>query len=165
MNRLERVREITDRVASSEGLELVDVAIHGRGLSCVVQIFLDKPGGVDHGDCHRVSQQVGTLLDVEEVFPSRYTLEVSSPGLDRRLVKPTDYQRFAGNRVKLALRAPWSGRSRFQGLLVGIEESMVRLELESGEMMEFPIDEIDRANIVPDFRELFSGKSPRDKQD
>ena len=87
MEQIDRIREIVDRVAAAESLELVDVEIVGRGRNAVLRIFLDKPGGIAIRDCEQVSRQVGAILDVEDLLPGRYTLEVSSPGLDRRLVK------------------------------------------------------------------------------
>src|SRR5258708_3517326 len=92
-----KIEEIAQRVADSEGMELVEVEVKGGGGSRFVRISIDKPGGVTHADCELMSQQVGTILDVENVMPGgRYTLEVSSPGLERKLVKPQDYTRFQG---------------------------------------------------------------------
>ena len=132
MEQIDRIREITDRVAAAEGLELVDVEIVGRGRSAVLRIFLDKPGGIAIRDCEQVSRQVGAILDVEDLLPGRYTLEVSSPGLDRRLVKPADYERFAGKQVKLVLKAPQEGRRRFRGLLRGIRNGRRSSESTTG---------------------------------
>src|SRR5689334_12769405 len=125
MSGLERIREIAGRVAASEGIELVDVELHGRGRGSVVRIYLDKPGGITLEDCQMVSRQVGTILDVEDVIAARYTLEVSSPGLDRRLTKPDDFQRFAGQQVKLLLRDTVGSRRPLQGRLRGLEEGKV----------------------------------------
>ena len=96
---VERAREIADRVARSEGIEIVDLDLLGGGASRVLRIFIDKPGGVTHADCELISQQVGTILDVEDVVPGEgYTLEVSSPGVERKLYRPADYEAdgFAG---------------------------------------------------------------------
>src|SRR5215213_7644000 len=100
-----KIEEIAKRVADSEGLELVEVEVKGGGGSRFVRISIDKPEGVTHADCEMMSQQVGTILDVEEVVPGgRYTLEVSSPGLERKLLKLQDYTRFQGQKVKVSLR-------------------------------------------------------------
>jgi len=100
-----KIEEIAQRVADSEGLELVEVEVKGGGNSRFVRISIDKPEGVTHADCESVSLQVGTILDVEDVVPGgRYTLEVSSPGVERKLAKPQDYQRFQGKKVKISLR-------------------------------------------------------------
>ena len=145
---MDRIREIADRVAASEGMELVDVEFVGRGRNPVLRIFLDKPGGITLGDCELVSGQVSAILDVEDFLPASYTLEVSSPGLDRRLVKPADYARFAGKQVKLVLKAPREGRRRFCGRLRGIEDGRIQLEEENGQVLGFDYAEIQKANLV-----------------
>ena len=157
---IDRIREIARRVAASEGLELVDVELHGRGPGSVLRVFLDKPGGVTHGDCQLVSQQVGTILDIEDLFPARYTLEVSSPGLDRKLTTIGDYQRFAGNNIKVYLHIAREGRRRFQGRLMGLQEGRVQIEVEGGRLQVAP-EEIERANLVPEFPDSRPRGSPR----
>ncbi|MCZ6752320.1 MAG: ribosome maturation factor RimP [Acidobacteria bacterium] len=151
MSLLERIREIVDQVAASEGIELVDVELHGHGPSAILRIFLDKPAGITHKDCQVVSHQVGALLDVEDMIEDRYTLEVSSPGLDRKLVKPADYQRFAGSRINLALKVAREGRRRFRGLLLGMEQETVRVDIGDGQVMSFAYGEIEKANLVAEF--------------
>ncbi len=151
MSLLERIREMVDRVATSEGMELVDVELHGRGPATTLRIFLDKPEGITHKDCQVVSQQVGALLDVEDLLDSRYTLEVSSPGLDRKLVKPADYQRFAGRQINLALKVAREGRRRFRGLLLGMEKEAVRVDIGDGQVVSFEYGEIEKANLVAEF--------------
>src|SRR5271157_3298790 len=100
-----KIEEIAQRVAQPEGLELVEVEVKGGGNSRFVRISIDKPEGVTHADCELVSHQVGTILDVEDVVPGgRYTLEVSSPGVERKLTRPRDFERFQGKKIKLALR-------------------------------------------------------------
>src|SRR6516162_2464472 len=112
---LEKVREIAQRVADSSGLELVEVDLRGGGKARMLRIFIDKPGGVTHDDCSNFSREVGTIFDVEDAVPgSSYTLEVSSPGLDRKLLKPSDYQRFQGSLVKLTTREPVAGNRHFE---------------------------------------------------
>src|SRR5258708_32105577 len=103
---LEKVQAITERVAGSLGLEVVEVELRGvGGKARMLRIFIDKPAGVTHEDCANVSREVGTILDVEDAIPGgQYTLEVSSPGLDRKLSRPADFERFRGSRVKLTTR-------------------------------------------------------------
>src|ERR1700727_2220206 len=111
---LDRIREIAERVAGSSGLEVVDVEVRGSGKARMVRVFLDKAGaasgdplaGVTHGDCASFSREFGTILDVEDAVPGSYTLEVSSPGLDRKLSKAKDFERFIGSRLKLMTRQP-----------------------------------------------------------
>ena len=115
---IDQVREIAARAAASSGLEVVDVELRGGGKARMLRIVIDKPSGVTHEDCANLSREVGTMLDVEDVVPGgSYTLEVSSPGLDRRLVRPVDYQRFTGSRVKLTTRQPVNGNRHFEGRL------------------------------------------------
>jgi ribosome maturation factor RimP len=143
-----KIEEIARRVAESEGLELVEVEVKGGGNNRFVRVSIDKPEGVTHADCESVSQQVGTILDVEEVVPGgRYTLEVSSPGVERKLVKPQDYQRFQGKKAKITLRDAVEGRRNWEGLLAGFEGGSVALETESGTTIRFPYDQIQKANL------------------
>jgi ribosome maturation factor RimP len=118
---LDRVREIAERVAASSGLEVVEVEFRGSGQARMLRVFLDKPGaasgdplaGVTHGDCANFSREFGTILDVEDAISGSYTLEVSSPGLDRKLSKATDFERFVGSRMKLTLRQPINNNRYF----------------------------------------------------
>ena len=157
---VERVREIADRVAASSGLEVLDIEFLGGGTARMLRVFLDKPAagndplaGVTHGDCANFSREFGTILDVEDVMPGSYTLEVSSPGLDRPLRKATDFVRFAGNKVDVRMRTPdASGRKRFTGLLRGADGAVATVEVE-GHDVALNLDDIDRARLVPDLLE------------
>ena len=151
MGLLERVREIAERVAASEGLELVEVECRDRGPRSVLRIFVDRLEGVTLQDCEMVSRQVSTILDVEDVIAHRYTLEVSSPGLDRKLLKPADYNRFAGRQVKVVLKAPRAGERHFQGRLLGLEDENVRVEMAAGQVASIAYDEIESATLVVEF--------------
>ncbi|MBI4458636.1 MAG: ribosome maturation factor RimP [Acidobacteria bacterium] len=151
MGILDRIREIASRVAASEGMELLEVEYLGRGPNSVLRIFLDKPGGITHRDCQIVSEQVGAILDVEDFIPTRYTLEVSSPGLNRKLLKPADFQRFAGSRAKVVLRAPLEGRRRFEGRLLGIDREIIQLDTGNGQIVSFGYSDVEKANLVPEF--------------
>lgn len=147
---LERIRSLAERVAGSEGLELLAVEWSGTSRQGTLRIILDRrEGGVSHRDCQAVSEQVGTLLDVEDLVPGRYMLEVASPGLDRRLYKPDDYQRFRGHRVKVRLkqRLPELGGRRFTAELEGLADGVVTFQLE-GRTLRIPYENIDRANLV-----------------
>src|SRR5258708_35683872 len=118
-----KIEEIAQRVAGSEGLEVVEVEVKGGGNHRFVRISIDKPEGVSHGDCELISQQVGTILDVEDVIPGdRYTLEVSSPGVERKLSKPRDFERFIGKTVKIALRQPVENQRHWVGALTNFAE-------------------------------------------
>jgi ribosome maturation factor RimP len=145
---LARVKAIAERVAGSEGVEVVDLDLLGGGGCRVLRIYVDKPAGVTHADCETVSRQVGAILDVEDVIPGgRYTLEVSSPGLERRLSRPEDFARFQGQKVKIALREPLDGRRHWVGTLASYSEGVVTLEPSSGERQTFGLDQIEKANL------------------
>src|SRR5207253_9466561 len=126
-----KIEEIAQRVVDSEGIELVRVEVKGGGAQRLVRLYIDKPDGVTHGDCELVSQQVGAILDVEDVVPGgRYTLEVSAPGIERKLLKPQDYQRFQGKKAKITLRDAVEGRRNWEGMLAGFSGGAVSLETE-----------------------------------
>ena len=143
-----RINDIADRVASSEGMEVVDVEVRGSAANRVVRVYLDKPEGVSHLDCELVSRQVSAILDVEDLLPGRYVLEVSSPGLDRKLVKLADYERFAGKKARLRLHRPLGGRRHFTGQLRGCDESEVILRVGSESDIRFRFDDIESARLV-----------------
>ena len=126
---IERVQQIAERVAASSGLELVEVEFRGGGKSRMLRIFIDKPGGVTHEDCANLSREVSTILDVEDVVPGSYLLEVSSPGLDRKLSRPADFERFTGSRVKIMTREPVNGNRHFDGRLQSFQEGRLTLDL------------------------------------
>src|SRR5512135_3667398 len=118
---MQKIQEIAERVAASSGLEVVEVDLRGGGKHRMLRFFIDKPGGVTHEDCADFSREVGTILDVEDAVPGgAYLLEVSSPGLDRKLWRPADFERFVGSRVKLMTREPvvlpsGGGNRHFEG--------------------------------------------------
>jgi len=145
---LARIREIAERVAASEGLEVAEVELRGKGRGSLLRVFIDKPGGVTHGDCELVSRQMSAILDVEDPIESSYVLEVSSPGLERRLHKPADYGRFAGHKVRLILKQPQDGRRQIAGRLEGLENGVVRVSVEGGKTLAVRHENIERANLV-----------------
>jgi ribosome maturation factor RimP len=143
-----KVLEIAERVGASEGLEIVEVQLLGGGGARVLRIFIDKPEGVTHADCEMISQNVGTILDVEDVIPgARYTLEVSSPGVERKLTKPRDFERFVGKKVKVALRQPVENQRHWMGTLTRFAEGVLTLEPSPGRSVQFPLDQVEKANL------------------
>ena len=145
--RREAIDDILARVTAREGLELVHWEAVGPRNKLVLRIFIDKPGGVSHADCEKVSNQVGTLFDVEDIFPANYLLEVSSPGIERGLYKPADYQKFAGTRIKLRTTDAIGGQRNFRGMLAGITEGVVALDADGAGRIEIPYEKIAKANI------------------
>jgi len=149
----DKIAEVTERVAASEGLEVVEVELRGGGGNRLLRITIDKPEGVSLNDCENLSRQLGTILDVEELVPGgRYQLEVTSPGLERKLFRPKDFERFAGQPVKISLQQARDGRKTFEGRLGGYEEGAVILELPEGGSTTFHLDEILRANLKFEWR-------------
>jgi ribosome maturation factor RimP len=168
---VDRVREIAERVAASSGLEVVEVEFLGGGKARMLRVFLDKPAagadplaGVTHGDCASFSREFGTILDVEDVVPGAYTLEVSSPGLDRKLTKPADFSRFTGSRMKLTTRQLVNNNRHFEGRLekfhdgrltlnlsVASKKSRKKMGASAGETIEIEFANVEKANLVPEF--------------
>lgn len=145
---LGKVHEIADRVGASEGIEIVDVELAGGGRNRVLRIYIDKPAGVTHSDCELISHQVGVILDVEDVVPGAgYTLEVSSPGVERKLKTARDFERFTGQKARVVLRSPVENRRRWEGTLAGITGRVITLEASPGKLIDFPLDEVEQANL------------------
>lgn len=141
------VTSLAERVAAAMGMEVILLEIKGGGRS-IVRVFLDQPGGVSLDDCERFSKRFSVLLDVEDCIPFSYVLEVSSPGLDRPLVRESDYNRFSGQRARLRTRQPVQGQRNFQGRLLGAANGSVRLEVAPGKEVELELSQIERANLV-----------------
>jgi ribosome maturation factor RimP len=165
---LEKVREIAERVAASSGLEVVDVEMRGGGNSRRLRIVIDRvpanaedKTGVTHEDCANLSREVSTILDVEDVVPGgSYVLEVSSPGLDRKLSRPAEFERFTGSRVKLTTREPINGNRHFEGRLESLQNGTLTVELSnpgkkskpgavSGKI-DIELKNVEKANLVPE---------------
>ena len=142
-----KIEEIAERVAASDGLEVVEVELKGSGGNQLLRISIDKPAGVSHADCELIAKQVGTILDVEDVVPGHYTLEVSSPGVERKLLKPNDYIRFQGKKAKITLRDGVEGRRTWEGTLAGYADGSVKVETEPGKTRDFPLQQIQKANL------------------
>jgi ribosome maturation factor RimP len=144
-----RLQDLIERVAEREGVELVHAELTG-GRQKYLRIYIDRPEGVTHEDCARVSDRVGLLLDVEDLIPHRYILEVSSPGLDRGLFKPADYERFAGNPAHVRLSEPVDGQRNFHGKLLGLDqagEPAALIEDETGKRHRLPLAKILKAHV------------------
>ena len=180
---LDRVREIADRVAASSGLEVLEIEFRGSGKARMLRVYLDKPfldkpgtsgagtnndplAGVTHGDCVNFSREFGTILDVEDAVPGEsYTLEVSSPGLDRKLTKPSDFTRFTGSRIKVMTKNPVNNNRFFEGRLESFAEGRLRLDTnvaskksrkkmganaDEGRKLEIEFANVEKANLVPE---------------
>ena len=155
---LERVQEIAEEASTDHELELVHTEVAGPENKPIVRIFIDKPGGVTHDDCSSVSLQVGTVLDVEDFIHSAYTLEVSSPGLERGLYKRADYERFAGSPAKLKTDRPLNGQRNFRGRLLGFEGDDVLFDDRTSGRVRLPFESIVKANLELNVADEFRRK-------
>src|SRR5437773_2553476 len=159
---LDHIHAIAERVAASLGLEIVEIELRGGGKSRMLRIFIDKPTGVTHEDCANVSRDVSTILDVEDAVPGgSYVLEVSSPGLDRKLFRAADFERFRGSRVKLTTKDPVNGNRHFEGRLEKFESGRLTLDLAEAQKksrpqpgapqkLEIELANVEKANLVPE---------------
>lgn len=155
---VEQVRTLASRVAGSYGLEIFDVQFRREAGGMVLRVQIDRPGAaanaeesVSVDDCAHVSRDLSAVLDVEDLVSTAYTLEVSSPGLDRPLRGVDDYRRFAGRRAKLVLRQPVDRQTFLRGTLGGIEEGAVLIDAEDGKRHAVPLGVITRANLEVEF--------------
>jgi ribosome maturation factor RimP len=153
-----QVRALAGRVADSYGLEIFDVQFRREGQGLVLRIQIDRPGpaataeeSVSVEDCAHVSRDLSAMLDVEDVVPDAYTLEVSSPGLDRPLRHADDYRRFSGRRAKLVMREAVDGQKYFKGRLDGVDGEAVLIEADDGRRHRVPMGVITRANLEVEF--------------
>jgi len=158
MQPLEQIRAIAERVARSHGLEIWDIVSRRETTGQVVRVFIDRPGpaataeeSVSIEDCEQVSREIGTILDVEDPLPFAYTLEVSSPGLDRPLRGEQDYRRFAGRLAKIVVSEAVDNQTAFEGRLRGVEDRTVLLEGPKGRMHRLPLQLITRARLEVEF--------------
>ncbi len=155
---VEQVRVVATRVAESYGLEIFDVQFRREAPGMILRVQIDRPGpaaraedSVSVEDCARVSRDMSAILDVEDMVPTAYTLEVSSPGLDRPLRRPDDYSRFAGRRAKIVMRERVDGHGFFKGRLGGVEGSDVLIEGDDRRTHRVPLHLITRANLEVEF--------------
>ncbi len=149
MQNLSGLRTLLEPPVEALGYELLHLEFAGRGGS-ILRLYIDAPGGIELDDCETVSKQVSVVLDVEDPVKNAYTLEVSSPGLDRPLVKPAHFRKFTGERVRIVMQAHILGRRRFTGTLVAADDAVAEVEVD-GEVYRLPYDEMESARIEPVF--------------
>ena len=144
---LNNIRKIADSVCESEGIELVHLEYHRESGGVILRVYIDKPGGVTLDNCTGVSRQLNDLLDIhfEELPP--YTLEVSSPGLDRPLVKKGDYEKFNGKTAKVTTKKPLNGQKKFTGVLSGVTGDFLKLAID-GKTVKIPLDDILKGRLT-----------------
>lgn len=144
-----KVDRLLEPTVTALGYEYVGVENHAQGQHSLLRVYIDSEQGITLDDCERVSQQISGVLDVEAPIRGEYTLEVSSPGLDRRLFKPEHFERFAGHKVRIKLYAPIDGKHKYNGTLQGLNDDHVVIE-EDGMEISLPWSSISKANLVPD---------------
>jgi ribosome maturation factor RimP len=145
-----RITELAEQIAASLGMEVVLVEIKGSGNQTIVRTFIDQPAGVSLDDCERFSKRFSVSLDVEDWIPSSYVLEVSSPGVNRPLVKEADFQRFRGKNARVQTRLPIEGQRNFKGQIAGVTEGRLALEVTPGKQIEIALLDIEKASLIAD---------------
>lgn len=150
----ETIQSVAERVTSGRGYELVDVEVKRERGGHLVRLYVDKEGGIGLDDLQSVSEEVSAILDVEDPVASSYTLEVSSPGLDRPLKTEAEYRRFVGRLVKLSSYEPWEGRRHWTGRLKSVEDGTitVSLEKEKGAEVRIPLGKIAHGRLEVEFK-------------
>ena len=147
-------------LAADEGLELVSTEVVGGGPKTVLRLIVDGPDGVGLDQCASVSRQASAMLDVEDPFSHSYTLEVSSPGLDRKLLSVEDYRRFSGHKVKIRMQPSYRQHRLVTGDLLGVRDEVVRLAADDGSELELPLEDIFEARLEVDWKSVMKeGKS------
>lgn len=143
-----RVTNLAEHLAAGMGMEVVLVEFRRGGGRSIVRVFIDQTTGISLDDCERFSRRLSVILDVEDWIPSRYILEVSSPGLDRPLVKEMDFQRFAGKNANVRTRTSLEGQRNFTGKILGVTDGRLGLEIAPGRQVGIAMSDIERANLV-----------------
>ena len=153
---VDQIRAVALPILDSMGIELVELEFRKEGPGMVLRLFIDKPGGILLDDCSAVSRELSEILDVEEIIPVEYNLEVSSPGLNRPLTKPADYDRYVGKLVKvrtyeMVADAAGNRRKTFLGELVGLKDGIIHINLKEGQSAAIPLDKVAKANLEFEF--------------
>lgn len=152
-NVTEKVKQIAERIAEEKALELVQVELIGADRGLTVRIFIDKEGGVSHEDCAKVSREVGDILELEEIIPTEYILEVSSPGLERELFKLKDFVRYAGSLAKIKTRQPINGQRNFRGRILAVEGEEIVFDDRTNGTVKVPFEAVKEAKLEIDIEE------------
>jgi ribosome maturation factor RimP len=146
---LERITELGERSAMGTDIEIAEIQLRGAGNARLLRVYIDKVGGVTHGDCQLISERLGELLDEEDPLPeTSYTLEVSSPGIERKLTKPRDFERVVGRNVRLAVQPPGeTRRSLVEGRLAQFSQGALEVEVAPGNLVRIPLETVQKANL------------------
>ena len=145
---LNKITDLGEQAARGTPIEIVEIQLRGAGRSRLLRVYIDKPGGVTHGDCELISGRLGQLLDEQDAVPGEgYTLEVSSPGVERNLTRPRDFERVVGQKIRVGVREPIEGQSRFEGRLTGFTDGILTIELAPDQIVPVPLDKVQKANL------------------
>jgi len=144
-----RITELGERSAMGTDIEVAEIQVRGAGNARLLRVYIDKPGGVTHADCQLISERLGKLLDEDDPFPDgSYTLEVSSPGIDRRLSKPRDFERVVGRKIRLAVQPQGeTRRSLLEGRLAQVSGGTLEVEIAPGNLVRVPLESVQKANL------------------
>ena len=157
----EKVQEAAAQIAEKNQLELVHAEVFGTIANLTVRVFIDKPEGVTHEDCATVSRQLGEIFDTEDLVPSSYLLEVSSPGIERQLYSLKDFERFAGNLAKVKTNVAINGQRNFRGRISAIEAEEIVFEDKTKGTVRFPYSAVAKANLEIDLEEELKNSDKR----
>jgi ribosome maturation factor RimP len=147
-----KITQFSEEAAAAGNVELVEVELRGSGKARLLRVYIDKPGGVTHGDCEGVSERLSVLLDASDVIPDdSYTLEVSSPGVERKLTKPRDFERVVGQKVRVSLREPIETRKSLEGTLSAFGNDTLSVETAPGTLVRVPLRLVQKANLKFDW--------------
>jgi ribosome maturation factor RimP len=145
---IQRITELGERAALGTGIEIAEIQLRGAGKARLLRVYIDKPGGVTHADCALISEKLGKLLDEEDAVPGdSYTLEVSSPGIDRKLSKPRDFERVVGQKIRVGVQEAIEGQKWFEGKLARLAEGMLELETAPGHLVRIPLGQVQKAKL------------------
>ena len=145
---LEKLTELSERAVTGTGIDIAEVQLRGAGKARLLRVYIDKRGGITHADCELISGRLGRLLDEEDAVPGdSYTLEVSSPGVERKLSQPRDFQRVVGQKIRLAVRDPIEGQTRLEGKLALFAEGILHVEISPGQRVQVPLEQVQKANL------------------
>jgi len=145
---IRRITELGEQAATGTGIEIAEIHLRGAGKARLLRVYIDRSGGVTHADCELISDRLGKLLDEEDAVPGEsYTLEISSPGVERKLSKPRDFERVIGQKIRVGVQEPILGQRRFEGKLSRFTDGMLELETEPGHTVRVPLGQVQEANL------------------
>jgi ribosome maturation factor RimP len=145
---LEKITQLGEQAALGTGTEIAEIQLRGSGKASLLRVYIDKPEGVTHADCELISERIGKLLDQDDALLAEgYTLEVSSPGVERKLSRPRDFERVVGQKIRLAVREPIEGQTRFEGKLAEFAADTLQVEIAPGQSLRIPLGQVQKANL------------------